>query len=174
MPNKLLIHRKQTVARNVLSVLGIGILHSAFNILLATCIFRLLYVQHGHINKIRPVTRMCDTRVFPTLIFFLLFYLFFFAFLSVRLEHWRKPVAGLTGCQHLTDLIISIFASCRTVLRVAAGIPNASCPIVMRKYGICVTIKCASHLCYPHLRALPVPQPQPQAQAQAQPTSLST
>lgn len=73
------------------------------------------------------------------------------------------------GCQHLTDLIISILflslslslclnvslaiSLCRTMLqgeRVACCIPHASCPIVMRKYGICVTIKCASHLCYPH------------------------
>lgn len=87
-------------------------------------------------------------------------FVFFFVFVG--------PAGDRFGCQHLTDLIISVPHSpvqalhspdcwilCTWPRRSCVppvGIPHASCPIVMRKYGICDTIKCASHLCYTNIR----------------------
>lgn len=139
------------------SVFGFLFLFCIHNIFTCISHWGLLYVQHERINKMQAKLHenQSPNRVELS------------AILGVA-----SCRGTCQGCQHLTDLIISILfpslslaiSSRRTMLqgeRVACCIPHASCPIVMRKYGICVTIKCASHLCYPHPHECVLDPPRP-------------
>lgn len=148
-------------SRFLFSAFGFLFLFCIHNIFTCISHWGLLYVQHERINKMQAKLHenQSPNRVELS------------AILGVA-----SCRGTCQGCQHLTDLIISILfpslslcvslaiSSRRTMLqgeRVACCIPHASCPIVMRKYGICVTIKCASHLCYPHPHECVLDPPSP-------------